>query len=141
MAELSMRDPSGSGKAVPLANFDIVNSSHDCLGGGGAFATAQDFMTLLKAVLSEDKKLLQPNSYRELFAPQLNVESRQGLQKLLDEDEEMNCLYGMNVPMFGRKSWSLGGLISMDDYNGYMSKNTMLWGGMPNIIWVSLRSV
>ena len=135
MADMSMRDPHGSGKAVPLEGFDIVNGCHDCLGGGGAFGSGQDFIILLQAVLKEDKRLLQKESYSELFAPQLNDPSRQALQTLLDDDE-MDALYGLNVPQAGQKSWSLGGLISLDEYPGWMGKNTMLWGGLPNMIWV-----
>ena len=136
MAGMSMGDPSGSGKAVPLVGFDIINGSQDCLGGGGAFSTARDFMVLLQAVLRKDERLLQEDSYGELFAPQLNEKSRMALQKLLDEDEQANLLYGKNVPVSGQKSWSLGGILSMDEYPGWMGKNTVLWGGMPNIVWV-----
>lgn len=134
-ADMSMRDPSGSGKAVALEGFDIVNGCRDCLGGGGAFATAQDFMVLLGAVLREDEKLLQKDSYREIFEPQLNDASRQSLQNLVQEDE-MDGLYGMNLPQTGRRSWSLAGTISLDEHPGLVGKNTLLWGGMPNMIWV-----
>ena len=135
IADMSMRDPHGSGKAVPLEGFDIVNGCQDCLGGAGAFGSGQDFMILLQAVLKEDERLLQKESYSELFAPQLNGHSRQALQTLLVNDE-MDAVYGLNVPQAGQKSWSLGGLISLDEYPEWMGKNTMLWGGVPNVIWV-----
>ena len=134
-AHMSMRDPNGSGKAVALEGFDIVNGCLDCLGGGGAFATARDFMVLLGAVLREDGKLLQKASYCELFKPQLNEACRQSLQDLVQADE-MNGLYGMNLPQTSQRSWSLAGTISLDEHPGWMGKNTLLWGGMPNIIWV-----
>ena len=126
---MSMRDPLGSGKAVPLAGFDILNGCHECLGGGGAFASAPAFMLFLQAVLREDGKLLQRNSYKELFAPQLNEESRTALQRLLEDDEEMNALYGMAILVSGQKSWSLAGIILMDQHPGWMGRNTVLWGG------------
>lgn len=51
MADISTLD--AAGKAVPLVEFDLINGCTDCLGGGGEFASAQDFMTLLKVVKQE----------------------------------------------------------------------------------------
>ena len=50
-----------TGKAVPLEGWDLINSSTDCLGGGG------------------DSKLLKEKSYEELFRPQLSESSKQAI--------------------------------------------------------------
>ena len=134
VADVSMLDTTG--KAVPLADFDLINGSIDCLGGGGVFASAQDFMALLKAVLVGDARLLKEKSYEELFRPQLSAASKQALQALLESDRGLYNELGGNIPPSGQKSWSLGGLLSLDRYDGWMGKNTLLWQGMPNIRWV-----
>ncbi len=69
-----------TGKAVPLEGWDLINGSADCLGGGGVFATAQDFLALIKPVMVGDSKLLKEKSYEELFRPQLSEPSKQALQ-------------------------------------------------------------
>lgn len=128
------------GKCVSLGeNFDFNNSPTDCTGGGGAFGSAQDFFKLMQAVLREDERLLKKaKSWEELFRPQLTAESEQALQRLLESGDELNLELGANVPLSGGKSWSLGGLVSLDRYEGWMREGTMLWSGMPNIRWVSL---
>ena len=48
---------------MTLEGWDLVNGSTDCLGGGGVFGSAQDFLALMKAVLVEGPKLLKEKSY------------------------------------------------------------------------------
>ena len=98
----SWASPNGSSKTVPLTTFSFVNGSTDCLGGGGAFATAQDFMKVLKAVLREDEKLLKKESYDELFLPQLSEESEKALHGLLASDEHMWEELGGFIPLDSR---------------------------------------
>lgn len=143
MADLSSWDESessGAKKAVPLIGFDLINGSKDCLGGTGAFASAKDFMRVLQAVLQEDERLLKnKDSYDALFTPQLSEASQEALTALLKSNEWLNEELGVNIPLEGAKSWSLGGLLSLDEYEGWMGRNTLLWTGMPNIPWVRLR--
>lgn len=128
------------GKCVSLGeNFDLNNGATDCLGGGGAFASAREFLKLMQAVLRGDERLLKKSeSWEDLFRPQLTPESKEALQRSLESSEEFNIELGANVPLNGAKSWSLGGLVSLDRYDGWMSEGTMLWSGLPNIRWVSL---
>ena len=125
-----------TGKAMPLEGWDLDNGSTDCLGGGGVFATAQDFLALMKAVMGGDSKLLKEKSYEELFRLQLSEPSKQALQALLESDSGLYWELGGNIPLSGQKSWSLGGILSLDKYDGWMGKNTLLWQGMPNFRWV-----
>lgn len=129
MADLSMTDPSGGDRAVPYQGYDLVDGCVDCMGGGGLFASAQDFLTILRAVLAEDKRLLSKQSYQELLMPQLSNASEEALNSLLTEDPQAHHYYGMNLPLLGRKSWSLSGTVSMDEQPERMGKNIGLWGG------------
>jgi CubicO group peptidase (beta-lactamase class C family) len=128
------------GKCVSLGeNFDLNNGATDCLGGSGVFASSQGFLKLLQAVLRADKRLLKKSeSWDELFRPQLTPESKEALQRLLEIGDEFNVQLGANVPLGGAKSWSLGGLVSLDGYDGWMREGTMLWSGLPNLRWVSV---
>ena len=131
VADLSELD--ATGKAVPLASWDLINGSTDCLGGSGAFASAQDFMALLKTVMVGDSKLLKDESYEELFKPQLSELSKQALQILLESEGQLYNDLGCNIPLSGQISWSLGGFLSLDRYHGWMGRNTLLAQGIPNI--------
>lgn len=135
IAALSVWDPAGGHKAIYSSMQDVTMGATDCLGGGGIFGSCEAYMKLLNAVLKEDSKLLRPQSYEELFKPQLNEQCAAALQNLILTSEIDQSI---NVPASGQKNFALGGLLSMDEYKGWMKKNTMLWGGLPNIIWVSL---
>ena len=135
MADTSVLSPDGT--AVPLADFDMINGLEDCLGGGGLHASANDLMVLLQSVLHMDPRLLTKQSWEDLCTDQLSEKSRTALESLLRDDERANVECGMNVPRDGRKSWSLGGLLSLDEYEGWMGRNTLLWGGMTSMVWVS----
>ncbi len=137
MADLSSwTNRDGSGKAVPLTTFSIVNGSVDCLGGGGASATAQDFMTLLKVILREDDRLLKKESYDELFLPQLSEESERALHDVLASSQYMWEELGGFIPLDSRISHGLGGILSRDSFEDWMGANTLHWQGMPNLSWV-----
>lgn len=136
-ADVSMLSPEDGKTAVPLEGFDISGGLDDCLGGGGMYASANDLLTALQAVLHRDPKLLRESSWEELCADQLEPNSRAALQDLLRTDDQANVYYGMNVPREGSKSWSLAGILSLDDYPGWMGKNTLLWGGITGLMWVS----
>ncbi len=84
-------------------------------------------MTLLHAVLNYDSRLLQAHSYDELFKPQLDERCKQTLQNLLLSDQQMQKYIGLNIPTSGQKNWNLAGILSTDDYPGWMKKNTLLW--------------
>ena len=91
-------------------------------------------MTLLQAVMNENPKLLKKHSYEELFKPQLNEECRKTFNDLLNTDQQMQEYLGINVPTSGKKDWSYSGMLSLDEYPGWMRKNTVLWGGATSIV-------
>lgn len=138
MAEMSTWDKDR--KCVSLGeDFDLNNAPTDCLGGGGLFATPRDFLAIMQATLRRDQRLLKKReSWEELFRPQLTLKSKEALQRLLESGEGLNAELGANVPLGGAKSWALGGLVSLDKYDGWMEEGTLLWSGLPNIRWVSL---
>ncbi len=141
MADICMLDLAGSGKAIDAPEANINRDMTDCLGGGGVYGSPEAFMTLLHAVLNNDSRLLQAHSYDELFKPQLDERCRQSLHNLLLSDQQMQEYIGLNIPTSGQKNWSFAGILSIDEYPGWMGKNTLLWGGLPNIVWVSLNEI
>lgn len=136
MATISELDSAGSNKTVYSTFQDLTVGATECLGGVGASGSSETYMTLLHAVLKEDSRLLKPQSYKELFKPQLNEQCAAALNNLILLDESARQTHSMNVPTTGQKNFSFGGLLSTDEYPGWMRKNTMLWGGAPCIVWV-----
>lgn len=136
IAALSELSSDQSNKAVYSSVQDVTGGATDCLGGVGASGSPKALMELLHAVLKEDSRLLKPQSYEELFKPQLNEQCAAALNSLIRSHESARAYYSVNVPASGQKNFSFGGLLSMDEFPGWMRKNTVLWTGMPNIVWV-----
>ncbi|MCJ1237017.1 hypothetical protein MMC14_005001 [Varicellaria rhodocarpa] len=71
MAALSSRGPSGSGKVIFAPNsFAKVLASEDG-GGDTAYGLMTDFMRILESLMTDDGKLLRPETLDLMFKPQL----------------------------------------------------------------------
>lgn len=135
LTDLSMRDPSGSGKAIYIADHAAFTADvQDAMGGGGAFASPREFFKMIQAVLANDGKLLKPESMEEFFKPQLSPESQQALMKLV-EDPVVNLQLGA-MPPGTKLDWSLAGMLVMEDVPNLYHKGALTWGGLPNLSWV-----
>lgn len=139
-AMMSLRAEDGSGETRPTKWSHNVGAT-TCLGGQGGYATARDYFKVVQAVLADDEKLLKKESLAELFTPQLGRESRAMLERQCFNTAEIpGRTFSHNTPSAGGKSYGLGGLLSLDEYPGWRGKNTLAWGGLPNLLWVSLVS-
>ena len=133
--DMSMRDPSGSGKAIYIESPNFANDCEDAMGGGGVYATPLEYFKILKALLANDGKLMKKESMDELFRPCLTDASQQALTKLLEDPILNNQLGG--TPLGTIKDWSIGGMIIKQELPSWSRKGTMTWGGLPNLAWVS----
>ncbi|CAG8983666.1 hypothetical protein HYALB_00004098 [Hymenoscyphus albidus] len=133
MAHISSLDPSG-GKSFPVPDdFDMNAGCKECMGGGGAYTSANTYMQLLVAVLNSDPKLLAPESWKEFFKPQLEQQQVEAMQTVMSS-QELGSFYRMYIPTTAKKNWSFGGLLLEEGCEG-MSGGTMLWGGVPCVTW------
>ena len=137
LTDMSMRDPTGSGKAIYVPDPGFQAPVDDAMGGGGAFSSPREYIKILQCMLANDGKLLKPESIEEFFKPQLSKSSQQAFMELLENPELNSQLGGM--PLGTSKDWSLGGLLVMEDLPKWRNKYTMGWGGLPNLTWVSFQ--
>ncbi|EXJ53307.1 beta-lactamase [Cladophialophora psammophila CBS 110553] len=103
----------------------------DDLGGGGLYASAQDYIKVLVSLLKNDGILLKPETVKLMFSPQL-----------LDEGSLVETVTAQGAgPMFrggvDGRAWNfgLGGILNMEDVEDVCKKGTMSWGGLPNLFW------
>ncbi|KAI8951522.1 hypothetical protein F4801DRAFT_291478 [Xylaria longipes] len=114
-----------------------------CLGGGGLFASAADYLKVLRALLlasdasasdvspAPPAQLLRRSTVDAMFTPQLNEPGRKALQAVT-EIPKFNLMMG-GTPAKTQKGCGLGGMLVMDDIPPWRRKGTMTWGGMPNL--------
>jgi CubicO group peptidase (beta-lactamase class C family) len=134
MPPMSIRDEK-SGKAV-LRPKVHQEPPKDAMGGGGINATPAEYLKALHAVLKNDGTLLTKETVDDMFRPHLSAESHQALMKVFSVPEANEKMGG--IPNGTDWNWGLGGLLLMDDLEGWRRKGTLTWGGMPNLTWVSV---
>ena len=123
MPDMSLRDPSGSGKALFTGNVPTPDSMNDDPGGGGAFTSPTDYIKVLHSLLANDGKVLQSKCVDALFAPQLTSESHEALMTGF-EDPELRLPLG-DLPIEAQLDYGLGGLIILGVSPGWRRKGTL----------------
>jgi hypothetical protein len=79
MATMSTLNEQGEGPAVDVPGFDVTFAATDCLGWAGGYGSAEAYFAFLQAVLRREPKLLNDDSWTELFKPQLNNQCKKEL--------------------------------------------------------------
>ncbi|KAF2169076.1 hypothetical protein M409DRAFT_21087 [Zasmidium cellare ATCC 36951] len=108
----------------------------DDFGGMGCFTTPADYFKVMTSLLHDDGKLLKPTTVDMLFERQLGEAGEQGMADVYAH-ELFGQAMGHLVPKEVNKSHALGGSLMMDDADGsnWRRKGTMVWAGLPNVIW------
>ncbi|CAO2649644.1 Nn.00g070290.m01.CDS01 [Neocucurbitaria sp. VM-36] len=138
LADMSVREESGkvrfTGARMTYRDGE-GREVGECMGGQGSFTSAEEYVKVLKAVLTcdEDEKILKRESLEEFFRPQLGQGSKAALNEVLQDDMTNNAMGGTAKEI--EKDWGLGGVLIMQDSPDGKKAGTMLWGGLPNLRW------
>ncbi|KAJ4988663.1 Acyltransferase LovD 2 [Stagonosporopsis vannaccii] len=139
MADMSIRDPETGKVRHTNARMSYQDTDgkevQDCMGGQGVFTTVEEYGKVLKAVLTMDENevLLKKDSVKKFFSPQLEDAPSAAINAILQDDMVNNAMGGTRKE--SRKDWGLGGLLLTEDQPDGKAANSMLWGGLPNLIW------
>lgn len=134
-ADMSTLDANEQPPAVDGSFFDLSFGTKDCLGGGGLHASGKAYFTFLSAVMRRDPKLLTPESYTELFRPQLDEQCEQVLNDYIAQSPTHTNFLSHRIPASIRKTWSFAGLIAKEGQEGRFAKGTTFWAGVANTVW------
>jgi CubicO group peptidase (beta-lactamase class C family) len=106
-------------------------------GGQGIYTTPESYMKVLWSILSNDGKLLKPETRDLLFKRALSLEAEKGFDEYCEKFKAF--VPGMPVPIEIKHSHSLGGMLTLEDCDGklWRREGNLSWSGIHNIIWVS----
>ncbi|OAG05536.1 beta-lactamase/transpeptidase-like protein [Paraphaeosphaeria sporulosa] len=108
------------------------NEVSGCFGGQGLFATAEEYIKVLRGVL--DGSLIPSSLAEDFFSPQLNQAQADAMNELLQIDQANNVMGYTRKNV--RKNWGLAGLmLDADDHAKGRTAGTMVWAGMPMQQW------
>lgn len=105
----------------------------DEFGGSGAVGSALEYIKILNSICANDGKLLTPGMVDNMFTPQLENDSQQGLAGFIG-------FLGQAEMFSGQKEGTalnhgLGGLLILSDTETGIKSGTLTWSGLPNLLW------
>lgn len=110
------------------------NAQDDCA-GAGLYSTSNDYIKVLADLLRDKPIILKPETVDVMFTPQLEKGSPAMCD--LHASPYLTAMTG-SAERSDAINWGLGGLYMEEDVQNY-EKNTLVWGGLPNLFWFVSR--
>ncbi|KAI8958579.1 putative transesterase [Daldinia sp. FL1419] len=133
LVDLNPNDPDHLGLAVLGGIGDMNRATKGDFGGHGLFMTAPDYVKVLRSLLANDGKILKPETANDMFEHHLSPESTESHRAALAGPTGMFFRVGTSVDTLS--GHGLGGLLTLQDVDGWYGERTMTWGGGMTFAW------
>lgn len=137
LVDLNPNDPDALGRAV--LGGDGGGGGHmnkytkGDFGGHGLFMTASDYVKVLRSLLANDGKILKPATVDDMFEHHLSPEAMVGYRAALASP--MGVFFRVGTAPDSETSHGLGGLLTLQDVDGWYGERTLTWGGGLTFTW------
>jgi len=132
LAAMSQRQEDGSFQ--PAQSPWPLDAEEDS-GGAGIYSSVPDYMKVLADLISDNPIMLKKETVDLMCTPQIMAES--AMLKDPSVSQVIATMTGVSDISAG-VTWSLGSAYMTEDV-GVMKKNTLVWGGMANLVWFANR--
>lgn len=133
MVDLSPSDPEGIGRAVLGGGGDMNKRNRGAFGGHGLFMSGADYVKILHSILANDGKLLKPATVESMFKHHLSPEATAGHQAAVASPA--GVFFRVGVDPGTKMGYGLGGLLTLEDVDGWYGEGTLTWGGGMTLAW------
>ncbi|KAL4722093.1 hypothetical protein ACLX1H_010863 [Fusarium chlamydosporum] len=133
LVNLNPDDPEGVGYAIMGSGAFINERSGGCFGGHGLAMSATSYIKILQSILANDGKILKPETVDDMFQHHLSPEASAGHQAMLATPLGPFIRVGINEET--KLGHGLGGVITLEDIDGWYGAHTMSWGGGLTLAW------
>jgi CubicO group peptidase (beta-lactamase class C family) len=134
MVDLNPEDTEGVGRAVLAGGGDMNERSNGHhFGGHGLFMAGDDFSKVLRSLLANDGKVLKKETVESMFEDHLTPKAAKGLEKALASPA--GTFYRVGMEPGAKAGYGLGGILAMEDSEGWYGAKTMSWGGGLTFAW------
>ncbi|KAH7311515.1 beta-lactamase [Stachybotrys elegans] len=130
MVDLNPDDPEGLGRAVFGGDGSGNKMSRGEFGGHGLFMTGTGFVKILHSLLANDGKLLKSTTVDDMFQNHLSPSAASEIDSKIGPP---GTFFRMCTE--GKVGYGLGGLLTLDNSEGWYGENTMTWGGGATFLW------
>jgi CubicO group peptidase (beta-lactamase class C family) len=133
LVDLNPQDPDALGRAVLGGGGDMNLRSKGDFGGHGLFMAGEDYVKVLRSLLANDGKLLQPATVDDMFQHHLSDEATAGHQAALASP--MGVFFRVGTEPGMKVGHGLGGLLTLEGVEGWYGERTLTWGGGLTLAW------
>ena len=134
LVDLNPQDPEGLGRAVlGGGGGDMNKRTQGDFGGHGLFLPGADYVKILHSLLAGDGKLLKPATVDDMFQNHLSPQATAGHEAAIASPAGVYFRVGVDVET--KMGHGLGGLLTLEDVNGWYGERTLTWGGGMTIAW------
>ncbi|WPH02148.1 Hypothetical protein R9X50_00500300 [Acrodontium crateriforme] len=133
LVDLNPNDPDGTGAAVTGGRAEQNKVSDGDFGGQGGFLPANDYTKVLQSLLANDGKLLKPETVDSMFENHLNADESAGHKAALAGP--LGVFFRVGVDLETKVGYGLGGLLTLEDVEGWYGERTLSWGGGLTFAW------
>ncbi|KAK7429820.1 hypothetical protein QQZ08_003665 [Neonectria magnoliae] len=133
LVDLNPDDPDGLGRAVLGGSADMNKRNRGEFGGHGLFMPGADYVKVLHSLLANDGKLLKPATVDDMFQHHLTPEATAGHRAALASP--MGAFFRVGTELGTEMGYGLGGLLTLQDVDGWYGERTLTWGGGLTLTW------
>ncbi|KAL3476825.1 beta-lactamase/transpeptidase-like protein [Aspergillus californicus] len=133
LVNLDPEDPECLGSAVLGGRGEMNMRTQGDFGGHGLFMSAVSFMSILRSLLLNDEKLLSAKMGDTMFQHRLSPGATAGHHAALTSPK--GPVFRLGVDVETKMGYGFGGLITMEDVEGWYGEGTVSWGGGLTLAW------
>ncbi|KAF8138023.1 beta-lactamase [Mycena galopus ATCC 62051] len=133
LVDLNPNDPDALGRAVVGGGGDMNKRTKGDFGGHGLFMTAPDYVKVLRSLLANDGKILKPATVDGMFEHHLSPEATLDYQAALTGPA--GVFFRVGTSPDSKAGHGLGGLLTLQDVDGWYGEHTLTWGGGLTFAW------
>jgi CubicO group peptidase (beta-lactamase class C family) len=133
LVDLNPNDPEALGRAVLGGGGDMNKTTRGDFGGHGLFLPGADYIKILRSLLANDGKLLKPANVDNMFQHHLSPEATSAHEAALISP--MGVFFRVGIDPETKAGHGLGGLLTLQDVDGWYGERTLTWGGGMTLTW------
>jgi len=133
LINLNPNDPDALGRAVVGGGGDLNKLTRGDFGGHGLFMSGASYVKVLRSLLASDGKLLKPATVDDMFHHHLSPQATVGHQAALASP--MGVFFRVGIDLKTNLGHGLGGLLTLQDVDGWYGEGTLTWGGGMTLTW------
>ncbi|CAI7642030.1 unnamed protein product [Penicillium palitans] len=133
LVDLNPSDPGALGSAVLGGGGDMNLRGRGDFGGHGLFLPGLDFVKVLRSLLANDGKLLNAATVDNMFQQHLGPEAAASHKAALAGP--IGPSFRVGTDLESKVGHGLGGLLTLEDVDGWYGERTLTWGGGLTLAW------